>query len=188
MTRRPTIDLERALVQIRDGITLDRCKRLLVELVRVPSPQTSLMEKEPLLRAFIDQEIEPRLRRMGFSEIRRDPMGNLYSAFGADVSGHSVMLVTNAMNQPQSTMVNAYAGEVRGGEPFGLPGEAVLGKGASEQKSNMAAMLIALESVLSSGVPIVGKLVHLCCLSGETGKHDAIESIISDCGCRPGPR
>jgi len=164
---------------VRSRITLDRCKQLLVELVKVPSPQTELMEKEPLLRRFIENEIEPRLRRMGFTEIRYDSMGNLYSAFGAGTSGRSVMLITNAMNQPQATMTNAYAGDVWDGAPYGLPGEVVLGKGASEQKSNMAAMLIAMESVLAAGVPITGKLVHLCCLSGETGKHDAIQSIVA---------
>ncbi len=41
-------------------------------------------------------------------------------------------------------MTNAYAGDVADGAPFGLAGEVVLGKGASEQKANMAAMLIAI--------------------------------------------
>lgn len=140
---------------MRAGITLDRCKQLFVELVKVPSPQTELMENEPLLKRFITSEVEPRLRGMGISDIRYDGMGNLYSAHGAGVSGRSVMLITNAMNQPQATMKNAYAGDVVDGEPYDLPGEVVLGKGASEQKSNMAAMLIAMESVIASGVPML---------------------------------
>jgi acetylornithine deacetylase/succinyl-diaminopimelate desuccinylase-like protein len=45
-------------------------------------------------------------------------------------------------------------------------------------------MLIAMESVLASGVPITGRLVHLCCLSGETGTHDAIRSIIDTTNAR----
>jgi acetylornithine deacetylase/succinyl-diaminopimelate desuccinylase-like protein len=175
---------DEALIYVRNDITLERCKQLLIELVKVPSPQTDLMENEPLLRRFIEKEVEPRLRRMGITDIRYDSMGNLYSAHGADISGRSVMLITNAMNQPQATMANAYEGDVADGEPYGLPGEVVLGKGASEQKSNMAAMLIAMESVLGSGVPIAGRLVHLCCLSGETGKHDAIESVIDSTDAR----
>jgi acetylornithine deacetylase/succinyl-diaminopimelate desuccinylase-like protein len=58
----------------------------------------------------------------------------------------------------------------------------VLGKGASEQKANLAAMLHALESVLRAGVPITGKLLFACCLSGETGKHDAIRSVVENLG------
>ena len=169
---------------LRRVITTERCKQLLIELVQVPSPQTELMEAEPLLRRFIETAVEPRLRGMGFSEIRYDPMGNLISTHGADSSGKSLMLITNAMNQPQATMGNAYAGDVVDGAPYGLPGEAVLGKGASEQKANMAAMLAAMEAVIASGEPIAGRLVHLCCLSGETGRHDAIRSVIEGEGVR----
>jgi acetylornithine deacetylase/succinyl-diaminopimelate desuccinylase-like protein len=173
-----------AYQRIRDAITLDRCKSLLIELVKVPSPQTALMENEPLLKQFISGEVEPRLRRMGFIDIRYDGMGNLYSSHGAGISGRSLMLITNAMNQPQATMARAYEGDVKSGQPYQLPGEVVLGKGASEQKSNMAAMLVAMESVIASGVPITGRLLHLCCLSGETGKHDAIKSITEATGAK----
>jgi acetylornithine deacetylase/succinyl-diaminopimelate desuccinylase-like protein len=167
-----------ATTDLRRVITPDACKCLLIDLVRVPSPQTALMEAEPLLRAFIETAVEPRLRAMGFADIRYDPMGNLISTCGADRSGRSLMLITNAMNQPQATMRNAYAGDVMDGAQFGLPGEVVLGKGASEQKANMAAMLIAMEAVLESGAPIAGRLVHVCCVSGETGSHAAIKSVI----------
>ena len=172
------------LAYLRGAITTERCKQLLIELVRVPSPQTELMEAEPLLRKFIETAVEPRLRAMGFSDIRYDPMGNLISVHGADRTGKSLMLITNAMNQPQATMSNAYAGDVVDGAPYGLPGEAVLGKGASEQKATMAAMLIAMEAVIASGEPIAGRLVHLCCVSGETGRHDAIRSVIEGEGVR----
>src|SRR5262249_11487961 len=137
------LDPQKRLAELRGVITAERCKQLLVELVRVPSPQTALMEAEPLLRKFIENVVEPRLRAMGFADIRYDAMGNLISTIGAARSGKSLMLITNAMNQPAATMKNAYAGDVADGAAFGLPGEVVLGKGASEQKANMAAVLVA---------------------------------------------
>lgn len=161
-----------------------RCKQTLIELVRVPSPQTDLLEAEPLLGIFIRTAVEPRLRAMGIETIRYDGMGNLIAEIGADTSGRSLMLVSNAMNQPQSTMVNAYTGDVVDGAQYGLPGEAVLGKGASEQKGTMAGMLTAIEAVLKSGLPLTGRLVFLCCVSGETGKHDAIRSVVESEGVR----
>jgi len=94
--------------RVRDRITLESCKTMLIELVKIPSPQTVLMEDEPLLKRFISGEVEPRLRKMGFSDIQYDAMGNLYSAHGAGTSGRSLMLITNAMNQPQATMTRAY--------------------------------------------------------------------------------
>jgi acetylornithine deacetylase len=165
-------------------ISRARAKELLIELVKVPSPQTELLEDEPLLKEFIRTAIEPRLRAMGFTDVRYDPMGNLIATYGSGTSGKSLMFIGNAMNQPASTMPNPYGGEVVDGEKFGLPGEAVMGKGASEQKANLAAMLHALETVIASRVPITGELIFTCCLSGETGKHDAIQSVIEGAGVR----
>ena len=166
------------------AISRERAKELLVELVKVPSPQTELLEDEPLLKAFIRNAIEPRLRAMGFADIRYDSMGNLIAAYGAGTSDKSLMLIGNAMNQPASTMPNPYDGDVVDGAKYGLPGECVMGKGASEQKANLAAMLHAMETVIASKVAIAGKLIFTCCLSGETGKHDAIRSVVEGAGVR----
>jgi acetylornithine deacetylase/succinyl-diaminopimelate desuccinylase-like protein len=165
-------------------ILRQRAKDLLVALVKVPSPQTELLEDEPLLKAFITSAIEPRLRTMGFSDIRYDAMGNLVATYGEGASGKSLMLIGNAMNQPAATMPNPYAGDVVDGATYRLPGECVMGKGASEQKANLAAMLHAMETVIASKIPINGKLIFTCCVSGETGKHDAIKSVVEGAGVR----
>jgi succinyl-diaminopimelate desuccinylase len=168
-----------------DGrISRERAKELLIALVKVPSPQTALLEEEPLLKEFIKSAIEPRLRSMGFVDIRYDTMGNLIATYGSGTSGKSLMFIGNAMNQPKSTMVNAYSGDVVDGAKFDLPGECVMGKGASEQKANLAAMLHAMEIIIASKVPVTGKLIFTCCLSGETGKHDAIKSVVEGAGVR----
>ena len=165
-------------------LSRERAKELLIELVKVPSPQTDLLEEEPLLKEFIKKAIEPRLRTMGFADIRYDAMGNLISTYGAGTSGKSLMFIGNAMNQPASTMPNPYSGDVVDGAKYDLPGECVMGKGASEQKANLAAFLHAMETVIASRVPITGKLIFTCCLSGETGKHDAIKSVVEGAGVR----
>src|SRR5262245_24229551 len=165
-------------------ISRERAKELLIALVKVPSPQTELLEEEPLLKEFIKAAIEPRLSAMGFADIRYDTMGNLIASYGAGTSGKSLMFIGNAMNQPASTMPNPYSGDVVDGAKFGLPGECVMGKGASEQKANLAAMLHAMETVIASKAPIAGKLFFTCCLSGETGKHDAIRSVVEGAGVR----
>ena len=169
---------------IADSISTDRVKDILVELVKVPSPQTDKFESEPLLAEFIRNAVEPRLREMGITDIRYDKMDNLIATYGADITGKSLMLISNAMNQPQSTMANAYNGDVVDGAQYDLPGEVVLGKGASEQKGTMAAMLHAMETVIASELAVNGHLVFLCCVSGETGRHDAITSVVEGEGVR----
>ena len=130
---------------LEQRISRDRAKELLIALLKVPSPQTDLLEDEPLLKAFITSAIEPRLRSMGFADIRYDTMGNLIATDGEGTTNKSLMLIGNAMNQPAATMPNPYAGDVVDGATYGLPGECVMGKGASEQKANLAAMLHAME-------------------------------------------
>jgi acetylornithine deacetylase/succinyl-diaminopimelate desuccinylase-like protein len=161
-------------------IDKQRVKELMIGLAQVPSPLTELLEAEPQLRAFIDSAVEPRLRAMGITEITRDRMGNLAATYGQNTSGRSLLLVTNAMNQPASTMPNPYGGEIRDGEPYGLPGEVVLGKGLSEQKAPLAAILTALEALIASRVAVTGQLIFVCCVSGETGRHDAIRNLLEE--------
>lgn len=159
-----------------------RTRLLLQELVRVPSPQTERLESEPLLAEFMRSALLPRMAPLGFERVRQDAMGNLIAERGA--GERSLMLVTHAMNQPPNTMPEPYGGTVIDARPHGLPGEAVLGKGASEQKGTMAAMLQAMEAVRDAGVPLEGRLVFVCCVSGETGKHDAIRHVVEQEGVR----
>src|SRR5262245_16440186 len=102
----------KALLESR--ISRARAKELLIALVKVASPQTERLEDEPLLKAFITSAIEPRLRTMGFVDIRHDAMGNLIAAYGAGTSNKSLMFIGNAMNQPASTMPNPSALRVAG--------------------------------------------------------------------------
>ena len=165
-------------------LSRDRTRTIFQELVRVPSPQTDLLEEEPQLREFMQVALLPRLRELGITAARQDAMGNLIAETGAGRSARSLMLVTHAMNQPPSTMPDPYGGTIIDATPHGLPGEAVLGKGASEQKGTMAAMLHAIEAVRAAGIAIDGRLVFVCCVSGETGKHDAIRNVVETEGVR----
>jgi acetylornithine deacetylase/succinyl-diaminopimelate desuccinylase-like protein len=155
----------------------------MLDLLRVPSPQTALLEAEPALRRFIETAVEPRLRRFEDASIRYDAMGNLIVELGR-ATAPSLLLVSHAMNQPPNTMPNPYAGEILNGAPFGFQGEVVRGRGASEQKGTMAAMLHAIDAVKATGLPLRGRLIFVCCVSGETGKVDAIRNVIEVEGVR----
>ena len=72
---------DKALSGVLSGITAERIKSVLIELARIPSPLTELFEAEPQLRQFIDTAVAPRLRHIGITDIRRDPMGNLLATW-----------------------------------------------------------------------------------------------------------
>ncbi|HUQ74108.1 MAG TPA: peptidase dimerization domain-containing protein, partial [Burkholderiales bacterium] len=170
--------------RLKPHLSRERAKTVFQELVRVPSPQTDLLEEEPALRAFMEDALIPRMPALNMGNVHLDAMGNLIAETGAGTSGRSLMLVTHAMNQPPSTMPDPYGGKVIDATPHGLPGEAVLGKGASEQKGTMAAMLHAIEAVQDAKIALDGKLYFICCVSGETGKHDAIRNVVEREGVR----
>src|SRR5262245_44106393 len=83
-------------------LSRDRTRTIFQELVRVPSPQTDLLEDEPQLREFMRVALLPQLRELGMTTARQDAMGNLIAETGARRSARSLMLVTHAMNQPPS--------------------------------------------------------------------------------------
>ncbi len=165
-------------------LSRDRACEWLREIVRVPSPQTELLEGEPQLRVFIRTALAPRMPALGFDRVREDDMGNLIAESGSPAAARSLMLVMHAMNQPASTMPDPYDANVVDGTPWGLPGRAVRGKGASEQKGTLAAVLHAIEAVRVAGIPLEGRLVFLCLVSGETGKADAIRNVVEVEGVR----
>jgi acetylornithine deacetylase/succinyl-diaminopimelate desuccinylase-like protein len=175
---------ETLAARLAQHLSRERVKTIFQELVRVPSPQTDLLEDEPQLRVFMQSALMPRMEALRLERARLDAMGNLIAEAGAGRSGRSLMLVTHAMNQPPATMPDPYGGKVIDASPHGLPGEAVLGKGASEQKGTMAAMLHALEAVRAAGIALEGRLYFVCCVSGETGKHDAIRHVVEVEGVR----
>src|SRR6185503_8113945 len=135
-------------------LSMARARAIFQELVRVPSPQTDLLEDEPQLREFMKLALMPRMKALGMANVRLDAMGNLIAEKGSGRSGRSMMLVAHAMNQPANTMPDPYGGKLIDATPHGLPGEAVLGKGASEQKGTMAAMLHAIEAVQKSEITL----------------------------------
>ena len=59
-----------------------RARTVLQELLRVPSPQTDLLEEEPQLREFMKTALMPRLQALGMRNVRLDAMGNLIAEKG----------------------------------------------------------------------------------------------------------
>jgi acetylornithine deacetylase len=170
--------------KLEAALSREACKQLFVDLVRVPSPQTALLEAEPQLRRFIETAVEPRLRTLEPRSLRYDAMGNLIASFGAGTSRRSLMLIGHAMNHRPGSMQEPYGGQVIDGAAFGIAGDVVRGRGASEQKGTLAAMLHALEAIHAAGIPISGTIHFICCVSGETGKIDAIRNVVEVEGVR----
>jgi len=145
----------------------------LQEFVRYPSQQTELQESDPHVKAFIKECAAPRLEKMGV-EIRYDKMGNLIAEAGPR-NGRSLMFVGYAMTHPASRMEDPFSATL-----VDTPrGQAIRGRGVAEQKTALAAAFGAFEQAVKQD-QLGGRLILALTTAGETGRHDAIESVMAE--------
>jgi acetylornithine deacetylase len=145
---------------------------LLQTFVRFPSQQSGLQERDPAIKAFIEECAAPRLRETGL-EIRYDHMGNLIAEAGPGGTGRSIMLVGYAMTHPAAGMADPFSATL-----IDTPrGTAVRGRGVAEQKTALAAAFGAVAQALERG-KLGGRLIFCLTTAGETGRHDAVESVM----------
>jgi acetylornithine deacetylase/succinyl-diaminopimelate desuccinylase-like protein len=156
--------------------------RLLVDLLRYPSPQTERLEDDPQLKKFIAEMVAPRLAELAGSAGAIDDMGNLIWRLGgaSDETGKGLLLMAYAMTFPAASMKQPFSGLLVDGEAFGAPGQCVLGRGACEQKGALAAMIYAAAIVARAQSSLRGPLILAVSLAGETGRHDAAEFILQN--------
>ena len=115
-------------------------------LVRHPSGQSELQEKDPQVLSFIKTCAAPLLRDLG-AQFRYDPMGNLIAEIGPQDTGRSLLFVAYAMTHPAANMSEPFAATL-----IDTPrGRAVRGRGVAEQKTALAAALGAYGAALGRG-------------------------------------
>jgi acetylornithine deacetylase len=167
------------MTNITDG-ELDQVElvALTQQLVRIPSPQTELMEAEPAVQHFIGVCAEI-LAGRGLKG-RRDRMGNLLIEIGPSSADRALIIMAYAMNHPPSAMVNPFSGDL----VERAEGTVIRGRGVAEQKGALAAAIIAADRAHRVG-KLAGRLVFALSSAGETGRHDAATSILDSLGYTP---
>jgi len=148
-------------------------------LARFPAPQTALMEAEPQVQAFIGEWVVPLLAERGLRG-RRDAMGSLVIELGPKSADRSLLLMAYAMTHPASAMKDPYSGTI----VETAEGRAVRGRGISEQKGSLAAAIVAMACAQRLGT-WKGSLVFALSSAGETGRHDAANTILGSLASLP---
>jgi acetylornithine deacetylase/succinyl-diaminopimelate desuccinylase-like protein len=171
------VNAEAAKKIIEKNLSYEEVKRLLVELVQTPSPQTELLESEPRVLALIRDVIKPELEQVKLHP-SIDAVGNLVLRVKGRAQGERLMLVGYAMNAAPSTMQNPYSGEIIDGTPYQLSGECVWGRGACEQKGSLAAMMAAVRFIGFNNVELPADLYFVVSTAGETGRHDSLAYVL----------
>lgn len=155
-------------------LSKDELIDLLTSFVAHPSQQSELQERDPAVRLFIRECAAPLLDRMG-ATYRYDAMGNLILQAGPKGTGRSIMFVGYAMTHPAAAMNDPFKPTVIDT----AKGPAVRGRGVAEQKTALAALFGALRSVFAED-KLEGRLIVAITTAGETGRHDAIASVMQN--------
>ena len=138
-------------------------------LVRFPSPQTALFERDPQVQAFLSGPVVEVLEECGLGW-RRDAMGNLIVEIAGRGDGPSLMLMGYAMTHPANRMERPFDGELIEG------GRRLRGRGLAEQKGALVAAIAAAAAVRDT--PLRGRLTLAITSAGETGRHDAARAVL----------
>ena len=107
----------------------------LQRLIRAPSPSgNEVNAAEVVAEGMRDAEFD-------YYKVDRlhDVMGTIEGAGG----GRSVLLNGHIDHIPEGDMEEPYSGRLMDGAPFGVEGEVIYGRAASDMKGAMAAMVIA---------------------------------------------
>lgn len=144
----------------------------LSKLVRTPS----LSGQEGRLAQLLADE----LRRLGIEDVRIDRVGNVIARIGR--SGGPVLLFNGHMDTVGVT--NRAAWDF---DPWmGLVKEGrLLGLGASDMKSSLAAMVYAAKKLVDAGTPLQGELVLAFVVQEEPCEGLAMQVLVEEEGIRP---
>ena len=179
-----TMDAREAFRIAGEHVVDSELDALFSELLRVPSVHTDLMESDPALVAFVADVVKPRLEALTGVAPRTDGMGNLLWQCGgaAPEPAEGLLFMGYAMTYPAGSMPEPFSGNLVPGEPHGLQGPCVWGRGGCEQKAALAAMLAAAAAVRRSGQDLARPLLLAVSVAGETGRHDAARYMVEEGG------
>ena len=102
----------------------DEVDRLVVEILRSPSPQTDRLEADPGVRDFVASIVAPRIESLTGQPPKLDSMGNLLWVPAAPTASRTggFLLMAYAMTYPPASMSDPYSGAVVSGAPFQISG------------------------------------------------------------------
>ena len=178
--REPPLEVEEAVALVDKFASDNEVDRLLVEMLRSPSPQTDRQEADTRLRDFVARIVAPRIESLTGQAPKLDSMGNLLWRHDPPSSSHAggLLLMAYAMTFPPASMTDPYSGALVSGEPFQIAGPCAWGRGACEQKGALVAMIAAAGILTRLGRSLGEPLFLVVSLAGETGRHDAAQFLL----------
>jgi putative selenium metabolism hydrolase len=144
-------------------------------LIRTPSPST----QEEAVAVVLAEE----MRDLGYDEVWTDSLHNVVGALRGSGEGPCLMFNGHIDHADVGSMSEPFSGREMDGDRFGIPGRVIYGRGASDMKSGVAAMVQAGGLVKKLGIPLKGDVLVTCVAREEMARGEGIKALL-DSGLR----
>jgi acetylornithine deacetylase/succinyl-diaminopimelate desuccinylase-like protein len=125
----------------------------------VPLGQNEIEPTDPRLGRYVREVVRPLVDGLGPLSVHVDELNNLIARFGVDVPSPSVLVMGYTTAQHGNYTDEALEGRVASGRPYGVNEDCVFGKGTSQNKGALAAVLGALKILADGAARLRGSVV-----------------------------
>ncbi len=161
--------MERLCNAISEAVERRRGEALsfLQGLIRTPSPSGREAEAAEM--------VAEKMRAVGF-EVKVDGLHDVMATLKGS-GGGSLLLNGHLDHVPVSDMIDPYSGRLMDGAPFGVEGEVIYGRAASDMKGAVAAMVMAGAILRELDVELKGDLKVAAVAQEEVGGAGTLSTI-----------
>jgi acetylornithine deacetylase/succinyl-diaminopimelate desuccinylase-like protein len=138
-------------------------QRLLVRLASVPTDvplgQYEIDPTDPKIAHFAHRVVKPEIEQLGLGPVATDELNNLVARFGSGAPAPALLFMTYTVAQHGNDTAPELEGRLMNANAFGLNEDCVFGKGTSQGKGALAAVLGAVKILRDAQVSLKGTLI-----------------------------
>jgi len=153
-------------------LNIERLKTFCQKLIQTPS--LSLEE------AAISQIIRAEMVDLGYDDVFVDSLHNVVGTIKGTGTGPTLMFNGHIDHAGVGEMSEPFSGKVIDGAPFGHDGPVIYGRGASDMKGAVAAMIHAGAAVKALGRKLAGDVLITCVSREEMARGEGIKHLFQN--------
>ncbi len=142
-------------LESRISAEVERRRSELVRFTQDMVRMESLSGQEKELAALISE----RMKDLGYDYVEIDETGNVVGVVGGRIAQGALMFNGHMDHVPPGDMPDPYSGEIKDGSVFGVPGQVIVGRAASDMKGALAAMIVAGSVLRDLGLKLERRLI-----------------------------
>ncbi len=174
MFKKPIWDFSERIAMNDFNSILDeqRLKAFTQELIQTPS----LSMDEAAISQLVGREMES----LGYDEVRIDSLHNVVGVIKGNGGGPTLMFNGHIDHAGVGEMPEPFSGKEIDGGPFGHAGKVIYGRGASDMKGAVAAMVHAGGMIKTIGRSLKGDVLVTCVSREEMAKGEGIKYLFEN--------